>query len=159
MAPPFLIPLTRFDVNKVIIGIEEIEKVNPQRYEFAQLDGILLFEPSEGIIVGYKDIKPDAFWVRGHIPNRPLLPGVLMIESAAQLASFYYKNTLGKNDNRFVGFGGVDKVKFRQPVLPGEKFIILGKCLELRSRRIVFETQGVVNNKLVFEGIITGMVV
>jgi len=141
------------------MGIKEIEKANPHRYEFAQLDGILLFEPDESIIVGYKDIKPDAFWTRGHIPGRPLLPGVLMIETAAQLASFYYKNTLGKNDTRFVGFGGVDKVKFRDTVIPGDKLVMLGKCVELRSRRIIFDAQGVVNGKLVFEGTIIGVVV
>jgi len=159
MAPPLLIGLERIDLNKIIFGAEAVERINPQRYEFRQLDGILLFEPNEGLIVGYKDVRPDEFWVRGHIPGRPLYPGVLMIECAAQLSSFYYKNTVGKNDTRFLGFGGVDAVKFRDTVQPGDKFIILGKCVELRTRRIVFDTQGVVAGKLVFEARITGMVI
>ena len=59
--------------------------------------------------------------------------------------------------NMFVGFGGVADVKFRGTVVPGDKLIILCKCLELRPRRAVFQTQGIVNNKLVFEAKIIGM--
>jgi 3-hydroxyacyl-[acyl-carrier-protein] dehydratase len=70
-----------------------------------QLTGILMFDPEQSLIVGYKDVKADEFWVRGHIPGRPLLPGVLMCECAAQLCSYYYSRATSQS--RFVGFGGM----------------------------------------------------
>ncbi|MBI5677615.1 MAG: beta-hydroxyacyl-ACP dehydratase [Planctomycetes bacterium] len=115
------------------------------------------FDPEQGIIVGYKDVSSNEFWVRGHIPGRPLMPGVLMLEAAAQLCTYYYKKTT--QDDRFLGFGGIDKVKFRGKVVPGDRLILIAKNRELRARRAIFDTQGVVDGKLVFEGVIIGMVV
>ncbi|MDR4498483.1 MAG: beta-hydroxyacyl-ACP dehydratase [Candidatus Scalindua sp.] len=145
------------DVNNIEVDIEGIRAVNPHRYEMEQLNGIIRFDPENKIIVGYKDVKGDEFWVRGHIPGRPLFPGVLMMEAAAQLCTYYYKRVI--QDDRFLGFGGLDKVKFRGKVSPGDRLIIVAKNKELRARRAIFDTQGIVNGKLVFEGVIIGMVV
>ncbi len=152
-----MIDLSTLDLNKQIVGIEGIREVIPHRFEMEQLTGILKFDIEQGIIIGYKDISDKEFWVRGHIPGRPLMPGVLMLEAAAQLCTYYYKQTM--KDDRFLGFGGIDKVKFRGKVVPGDKLIIIAKNKELRSRRAIFDAQGVVDGKLVFEGIIIGMVV
>ena len=156
MASKFIVGPSGIDPNTVTIPLEDIRKCNPQRYEMEHLQGILRFDPENGIVIGYKDQAEDEFWVKGHIPGRPLMPGVIMIETAAQLCSFYYK-WMNRDDDRFIGFGGVDGVKFRGTVAPGDKFIIVGKCLEMRSRRMIFDTQGVVDGKLVFEGKIIGM--
>ncbi|OHB85843.1 MAG: hypothetical protein A3J73_06805 [Planctomycetes bacterium RIFCSPHIGHO2_02_FULL_38_41] len=157
MPQDILIDLNNIDLNKPIIDIEGIRAVVPHRYEMEQLSGILKYSIEEGIIVGYKDVSNNEFWIRGHVPGRPLMPGVMMLEAAAQLCTYYYKQTT--KDERFLGFGGVDKVKFRGKVVPGDKLIIIAKNKELRSRRAVFDTQGVVDGKLVFEGIVIGMVV
>lgn len=157
MAQEILMDLNTLDLNKSIITIEGIRSVLPHRFEMEQLSGIIQFNPDQKIIIGYKDVSSDEFWVRGHIPGRPLMPGVLMLEAAAQLCTYYYKKTT--HDDRFLGFGGIDKVKFRGKVVPGDKLIIIAKNNELRSRRAVFDTQGVVGGKLVFEGVIVGMVV
>lgn len=157
MPPKLLVDLSTIDLDEVTIGLEEIRQVNPQRYEMEQLSGIITYRPEEGYVVGFKDVRADEFWVRGHIPGRPLLPGVLMIEAAAQLSSFYYKMAMGKDDPRFVGFGGVTDVKFRRTVEPGQRLIILAVCRELKRRRAIFDTQEVVDGKLVFEGTIIGM--
>ncbi|HHT9159139.1 MAG: hypothetical protein A2099_00680 [Planctomycetes bacterium GWF2_39_10] len=157
MPQEILIDLSTLDLNKSIVDMNEIRAIIPHRFEMEQINGIIKFDPEQKIIVGYKDVSNNEFWVRGHIPGRPLMPGVLMLEAAAQLCTYYYKKTT--QDDRFLGFGGVDKVKFRGKVVPGDKIILIAKNKELRSRRAVFDTQGVVNGNLVFEGVIIGMVV
>ena len=157
MPQDILTDLTNLDLNKIVVDIEDIRDVIPHRFEMEQLSGIVKFDPENRIIVGYKDVSHNEFWVRGHILGRPLMPGVIMLEAAAQLCTYYYKKTT--KDDRFLGFGGIDKVKFRGKVVPGDKLILIAKNKELRSRRAVFDTQGVVDGKLVFEGVIIGMVV
>ena len=157
MPQEILIDLSTLDLSKSIVDMDEIGAIIPHRFEMEQINGIIKFDPEQKIIVGYKDVSNNEFWVRGHIPGRPLMPGVLMLEAAAQLCTYYYKKTT--QDDRFLGFGGVDKVKFRGKVVPGDKIILIAKNKELRSRRAVFDTQGVVNGNLVFEGVIIGMVV
>ncbi|MEK6636118.1 MAG: 3-hydroxyacyl-ACP dehydratase FabZ family protein [Planctomycetota bacterium] len=157
MPQEILIDLSTLDLSKSIVDMDEIRAIIPHRFEMEQINGIIKFDPEQKIIVGYKDVSNNEFWVRGHIPGRPLMPGVLMLEAAAQLCTYYYKKTT--QDDRFLGFGGVDKVKFRGKVVPGDKIILIAKNKELRSRRAVFDTQGVVNGNLVFEGVIIGMVV
>jgi 3-hydroxyacyl-[acyl-carrier-protein] dehydratase len=154
MPPQFILNLTGIDLNRVLYDQEAIRKVNPQRGDMEQLNAIVHVDPEKGEIIGYKDVKDNEFWVAGHIPGRPLFPGVLMIEAAAQVASFY-TNQVMKWDG-FTGFGGVDKVKFRQPVHPGVRMYILGHKLWDRHRRVGCAMQGVVDGNLVFEAEITG---
>ncbi len=152
-----LMDLSRIDLEKCVIDQEGIRQINPQRHEMEHLNGVIWYDPESMILVGYKDVRPDEFWVRGHIPGRPLLPGVIIIESAAQLASIGFKVFASAEDGRFVGFGGVTDVKFRRAVTPPARLLLLGKCIELRSRRAVFLTQALVDDTLVFEGTIIGM--
>ena len=155
MPPKLLYDLERIDPDNVIYGIEEIRKYNRQRYEMEQVDGILHLDLDEGIVVGVRNVRMDEFWIRGHIPGRPLLPGVLMCECAAQLCSFLYGMKMGSE--RFLGFGGLEGVRFRGIVVPGDQMIMLGKALEIRSRRAIFATQELVAGRLVFEGTVIGM--
>ena len=115
----------------------------------------MYYDADAQICVGYHDVRDDEFWVRGHIPGRPVFPGVLMCESSAQLCSYYYKRASGREG--FLGFAGLQDVKFRGQVVPGDRFVILSHLTEANSRRILSDVQGVVNGKLVFQGVVIGM--
>jgi 3-hydroxyacyl-[acyl-carrier-protein] dehydratase len=156
MPPKPLIELSRVDPARVLVDREGIYRVNPHRHEFQQLDGICLLDRTERMLAGFRDIRADEFWVRGHIPGRPIFPGVLMIETAAQLVSYYVMSGPERQGD-FLGFGGVDEVKFRGTVQPGNRIIMLGRMLEERPRRCVGATQGFVDGQMVYEGVITGM--
>jgi 3-hydroxyacyl-[acyl-carrier-protein] dehydratase len=154
-AKPFC-DLSTIDMNNVIADQQAIYALNPHRYEFMLLDGILMNDVDKGIVVGYRDCKEDEFWVRGHIPGRPLFPGVLMIESAAQLVSYFALKATQKTD-AFLGFAGVNDVKFRGQVVPGDRLVLIGKMVDVRPRRCVGVVQGYVGDQQVFQGEITGM--
>jgi 3-hydroxyacyl-[acyl-carrier-protein] dehydratase len=111
--------------------------------------------PEKSAVLGYKDVRDDEFWVPGHIPGRPLLPGVIMIEAAAQLAAYVMRQRFPHVG--FVGFTGCDAVKFRGQVPPGKRFYLLGKEYQFKPRRFICAAQGVVDDTLVFEAQITGM--
>ncbi len=155
MPPVLFADLSRIDLTKVVYDRAAIEAINPHRYEMQQLDGIVLLDPADSLIIGYKDITEKEFWVRGHIPGRPLMPGVIMVEAAAQMSSIAAKKI--NNEERFIGFGGIEEAKFRGQVLPGCRLYMIGKFLENRPRRFKMAVQGVVNGELVFEAIIIGM--
>lgn len=157
MARKPLVDLNAIDLDRIEDGPEGIRRYNPQRYEFEQLDGIIHCDPDAGVIVGFKEVKPDEFWVRGHIPGRPLFPGALMCEAAAQLCSYYYVRFSATD--RFVGFGGLDRVKFRGQVVPGDRLILVARVTKMGRRRAIFDCQGLVDGKLVFEATVTGMVI
>jgi 3-hydroxyacyl-[acyl-carrier-protein] dehydratase len=156
MPPPLLFDIAGIDLERVVADQEAIRRVNPQRGDMEHLNGINWLD-DKGRIVGYKDCRPDEFWVPGHIPGRPLLPGVIMIEAAAQLASYYVKAAL--HWEGFIGFGGVEECKFRMPVTPGSRMYVLGMQVDSRHRRFKSKFQGVVKGQVVFEASITGAVI
>ena len=151
---PFF-PLSRLDNAPINADSDAIDAVNPQRFEFKQLDGVYFVDHEAGEMAGYRDVRPDEFWVRGHVPGRPLFPGVLMIETAAQLVSYYAMT--GLPDKGFLGFGGADDVKFRGEVKPGDRIILVGVMTEMRRRRCKGAVQGYVDGRLIFEGTICGV--
>ncbi len=150
-----LVNLDEIDLTNTEFSADEIGKVNPQSFEMRQLDGIIKIDADTSIIVGYKEVRDDEFWVRGHIPGRPLLPGVLMIEAAAQLCSFYLRKL--RPESKFMGFAGLENVKFRGQVVPGDRLILIAKCVRFRSRGGRFDTQGIVKGEVVFEAHIIGI--
>lgn len=154
MPPQFLFDLSSIDLNEVQFGPDEIRKMNPHRGHMEMLNGIIWVDTEKAQILGYKDIKADEFWVDGHIPGRPIFPGVLMIETAAQVASFYTKKFIGWPG--FIGFGACENVRFRGQVTPGQRMLFLTQKTWDRHRRICCKSQGVVDGQLVFEGDIIG---
>ena len=158
MPPALLLDLSRIDLDHVAFDAAAIEEVNPHRYEMRQLDGMIYDDQETSTCLGYKDVTEDEFWVRGHIPGRPLMPGVIMIEAAAQLASFYVINSFHEySPDKFIGFGGINDVKFRGAVTPGQRLYLIVKLIERRPRRFICAAQGVVDGQMVFEAKIVGM--
>ena len=150
-----LVDNSKFDQNQVVADLDELLEVNPHRFEMRLLDGVLYID--DDYAVGYKDLSSEEFWIRGHFPNRPLMPGVLIVECVAQLSSFFaIKAKLV--DNGYVGLGGLEKVRFRGPVVPGDRLIVMLKKGKVR-RNYMFtaDFQGFVGETLVVDGIIKGV--
>jgi len=139
----------------VVADIEEIRRFNPQRFEMEHLTAICYEDTQRHVIVGYKDLRPDEFWARGHMPGMPLMPGVIMLEAAAQLASYYCQKHLLMPG--MLGFGGLKEVRFRGVVRPGERFVIVSRLLKLRRSIITCEFQCFVSQNLVCEGVLKGI--
>ena len=156
MPPPAIIKPSELDLNHVVADAAAIRAVNLQRFEMEALTAIVLSDPVRKLIVGYKDVGPDEFWVRGHMPGIPLMPGVMMCEAAAQLCS-YYLMTHKVFDADFVGLGGLDKVQFRQPVRPGDRLVIVAKMTRERTFFAQSDVQGFVGDAMVFNAIVQGV--
>ncbi len=150
-----LVDFSKFAENKVFADLDEIAEINPHRFEMRLLDGVLYLD--EQYAVGFRDISADEFWVRGHFPGRPLMPGVLICECAAQLTSYFaIKSKLV--DNGYVGLGGLEKVRFRGPVVPGDRLIVMLKRGKVRRNQMfTADFQGFVDQTLIVDGVIKGV--
>lgn len=134
--------------------------MNPQCGAMRQLDRVIYLDLEAGQTLGIKHIAEDEFWVPLHIPGRPLMPGVLMIEALAQISSVYHhvkSSREGQTKTRFLGFTRVDETAFRGQVVPGDDLYLLSKEVSFSARRFVSRGQAVVNGRLVCEALITGM--
>ena len=132
MPPECTVDPGNLDMNQVIADREAIRLINQQRFEMEQVDAIIYQDSTQHIVAGYKDIRPDEFWVKGHMPGYPLLPGVLMCEAGAQVSSYYImKQKLLECE--FVGFGGMDNVRFRGTVHVGDRLLMVAKLSEAAS--------------------------
>jgi 3-hydroxyacyl-[acyl-carrier-protein] dehydratase len=155
MPPQLLFDIADVDLMQDLYDQEAIRKHNLQRGDMEMLNGIVHVNEERHRLIGYKDVRIDEFWVAGHIPGRPLFPGVLMIEAGAQLASFYARKFLGWTS--FVGFGGVDECRFRQQVVPPERVYLLGQQIWNRHGRLYCDIQGVISGNIVFQTKILGV--
>jgi 3-hydroxyacyl-[acyl-carrier-protein] dehydratase len=156
MPPELHCDPSQLNFNQVLAGRKDIEHVNPQRFEMEQLTGIVHIDKGQHLIAGYKDVTADEFWVRGHMPDYPLMPGVLMCEAAAQLCS-YYIMTSGLMQGDFLGFGGMENVRFRGPVRPGDRLVLISKGVKMHRRQCIFNVQGFVGSTMVFHADIIGV--
>lgn len=124
------------DFSRPVAELDAIREWLPQRHEMEQLTAIVRDDPEAGVVVGYKDLGDNEFWARGHMPGLPLMPGVIMCEAAAQVCS-YHVMANGLMECEMLGFGGLDEVRFRSPVRPGDRLVVAAQRLQLRPKTIV----------------------
>lgn len=154
---PTLVDLSQIDFDQTVADIDDIRQHNPQRHEMEQLTAIVLEDLEQKACVGYKDVGHDEFWVRGHMPGMPLMPGVVMLEAVAQMCSFFVQR-YDMLKCEMVGFGGLEEVHFRGPVVPGDRLVLICKLTKVRPRRmIICDFQGLVGENLVVDGKLKGI--
>ena len=154
-AEPF--DLAQLDFSQPVAGVEQIRDVLPHRFEMEMLTGIVLIDPARKLIVGYKDVGTDEFWVRGHMPGFPLMPGVLMCEASAQLCCIFNVLTKVNDTDTLMGLGGIEETRFIRPVRPGDRLVLVGRGLRVHRRLTRFHSIGYVNGEKVFETTVIGV--
>ena len=143
----------------LIYDLAAVQARLPQRHEMLMLHGVLHVDAERTFAIGVHESKPTDFWVKGHIPGRPLMPGVVMIEIAAQLATFLASLGPDLPPGGFMGFGGVDEARFRGTVVPGDRLLVAARLLRQRRQLKAFTTQAWVGPELVFEAQLMGVLV
>ncbi len=159
MAEP-LFDYSDHDLSRTHVPPDRLDTLLPQCGDMRQLDRVVWIDDTAKYAIGLKELRDDEFWVSGHIPGRPLLPGVMMIEAAAQLSSVLYKYRL-ETDNLpwegFLGFTRVDNCVFRGSAAPGDTLVLLAVEKKFQRRRFACIAQGLKNGQVIFEVECTGM--
>ncbi len=158
MAAKTLFDLSALDLTQVAVTPDIVAGMNPQTGHMRHLDYVIWKSEDSTSGLGVKAVRGDEFWVDDHIPGRPLMPGVLMIEAAAQLCSVLHKCAHPTLGAKFIGFTRCDEVAFRGQVVPGDTLYLLASELSFSRRKFVSASQAMVDGRLVFEAKITGMV-
>ena len=124
----------------MIIDIEEIKILLPHRNPFLFLEKVEIFEVGKKGI-GYKTFLSDEYFFKGHFPDMPIVPGVILIEALAQTAGVVVSKGFNNNEDKSVLFMNISKAKFRKPVLPNQ--MITFEVEYLNSVRSVYKFKGV----------------
>ena len=125
--------MTEFSPQPVVLDCEDILGLLPHRYPFALVDRVIKYEPGKSAIA-IKNVTLNEPHFQGHFPDRPLMPGVLIVEAMAQVGGLVVKQMPDLPEGLFV-FAGIDGVRFRKPVVPGDQLVITCELLSVKRKR------------------------
>jgi beta-hydroxyacyl-ACP dehydratase FabZ len=134
-----------------MLTITEIMKLLPHRYPMLLVDRILEIHEDGKRIVGLKNVSANEQFFQGHFPGAPVMPGVLIVEAMAQCAAVLFLREIEDRDRKLFLFGGVDKARFRRPVVPGDQLILDCQVLQRRASTVKVKGTARVNDAVVAE--------
>ncbi|MBI3802828.1 MAG: 3-hydroxyacyl-ACP dehydratase FabZ [Nitrospirae bacterium] len=144
------------DIKEQVIDIGEITEILPHRYPFLLVDRIIEIEPGKRI-VGFKNVTINEPFFQGHFPKHPIMPGVLIIESMAQVGGVLAFKSAKGSEGQLVFFLGIDKAKFRKPVYPGDQLRIEVEVIQERPPFWKLKGMAYVDGKLAAEAELKAM--
>ncbi len=137
--------------SQTIFTIEDIHRLLPHRYPFSLVDRIIDYVPEQRA-VGIKNVSINEPHFQGHFPGRPIMPGVLIVEAMAQVGGIVLTQMADVQQGLFM-FAGIDKVRFRRPVVPGDQLVMTVELLCVKRRRFgKMQGRAEVDGQLVAEG-------
>lgn len=150
-----LFDISGIDRSAILQSREQIEKWIPHRDQMMLLDRVVWMSNDQRQAVAMRRIRDDEWWVKGHFPGKPIMPGVIMIETGAQLACWQW--TFRQGAPCGVAFLRIEEAVFRNMVVPGDDFFVLCQEVKFSNRRFIADVQGVVGDRLIFSSRLTGM--
>ena len=142
----------------MLMDVNEIQRIIPHRYPFLLVDSVLELEPGKRI-VGIKNVTINEPFFAGHFPGTPVMPGVLIIEAMAQVGAILVLKELPDREKKLLYFAGIDQVRFRQPVVPGNQLKLVVEILKLRPRYGKLKGEAFVGETLVAEAEVLSSIV
>jgi beta-hydroxyacyl-ACP dehydratase FabZ len=133
-----------------MLSINEIMKILPHRYPMLLVDRILEIEPGKKI-VGLKNVSANEQFFQGHFPGAPVMPGVLIVEAMAQCCAVLALRDIPDRDRKLFLFGGIDKARFRRPVIPGDQLRLECEVIQARSSTLRMRGVATVDGAVVAE--------
>lgn len=150
-----IIDLSSLDLSRRLYSRDDIARYIPHRGNMALIDSIVWETSDHKQGVAVKHVRDDEFWVKGHFPDKAMMPGVLMIEAGAQLGCFLYN--IRRPDPKIVAFLRIESASFRSMVVPGDDLYLLCNEVKFGRRHFISDIQGVVGDRIAFDARITGM--
>lgn len=138
--------------------IEWIQSVLPHRYPILLVDRVLEMEPGKRI-VAMKNVSANELVFQGHFPGRPVMPGVLLVEGLAQAAGILLLHAVPDRQSKLLYFTGIERARFRRPVVPGDQLIYEVELLRARSTFAKLAGRALVDGRVCAEAVCTSTMV